>query len=246
MAVDRKTFVLVHGAWHGGWCWRDVAAILRARGHAVTTPTQTGLGERAHLLSRAIDLATFVTDIETHILFEDLADVVLVGHSFAGPVISGVADRIPEGLSRLIYLDAQVLESGETPMSRMPEDIAAERIRQAEESSGGLSLPAPPASVFGVRDPHQTAWVESRLTPHPMRTYHCALTLSNSCGNGLPADYIVCTDPIYQPLQSARERARQAGWPMHELPTGHDAMVTEPGATADLLEAIASGKDHAD
>ncbi len=234
-----RTFVLVHGAWHGGWCWRDVAAILRVRGHTVTAPTQTGLGERAHLISPQVDLATFVTDIENHIRFEALDRIVLVGHSFAGGVISGVAETMPERIERLVYLDAVMLESGETPMSRIPEDVAAERIRLAEETSGGLSLPAPPASAFGISDPGQIARVESRLTAHPLKTYLTSLTFRNAPGNGLPAHYIVCTDPLYQPLESARERARKAGWPMHHLATGHDAIVTAPDATADLLETIA-------
>jgi pimeloyl-ACP methyl ester carboxylesterase len=235
------TFVLVHGAWHGGWCWRHIAEILRTRGHAVTTPTQTGLGERSHLLLREITLSTFVADIENHILFEDLNNVVLVGHSFAGSIISGVADRMAERIDRLIYLDALMLQSGETPMSRVPEDIAAERIRLAEEASGGLAIPAPPASAFGVTDPGQAAWVGSLLTPHPLNTYLSNLTFDNPLGNGLPADYIVCADPLYLPLEDARNRTRQLGWPMHDLPTGHDAMVSAPQATADLVEAIAAG-----
>jgi len=235
------TFVLVHGAWHGGWCWRHVAEILRARGHAVTMPTQTGLGERSHLLSREISLSTFVADIENHILFEDLTNAVLVGHSFAGSIISGVADRMAERVGRLIYLDALMLQSGESPMSRVPEEIAAERIRLAEEASGGLAIPAPPASAFGIADPGQAAWVESQLTPHPLNTYLTDLTFDNPLGNGLPADYIVCADPIYLPLESSRNRIHEAGWPMHDLPTGHEAMVSAPQATADLIEAIAAG-----
>jgi pimeloyl-ACP methyl ester carboxylesterase len=235
------TFVLVHGAWHGGWCWRHVAAILRGRGHTVTMPTQTGLGERAHLMSREIDLATFVADIENHILFEDLAGVVLVGHSFAGTVIGGVADRLAGRIDRLIYLDALMLQSGETPMSRVPDEVAAERLKLAGETSGGLSIPPPPASAFGISDAAQTAWVESRLTPHPLNTYLSSLTFDNPAAAGLPTDYIVCTDPLYLPLEDARHRARYAGWPMHDLATGHDAMVMAPEATADLIENIADG-----
>ncbi len=239
--ASSKTFVLVHGAWHGGWCWRHVAGILRDEGHRVTTPTQTGLGERAHLMSREIALATFVSDIENHIVYEDLTDVVLVGHSFAGGVITGVADRIAERLDRLIYLDATLLESGETPMSRMPDDVVEERMKLAQETSSGLSLPAPSASAFGISDALQAAWVESKLTPHPFNTYLSALSLENPPANGMPADYIVCADPVYLPLEAARQRARQAGWPMHDLTSGHDAMVSAPQATADLIKLIAAG-----
>src|SRR5690349_12899671 len=101
-----KTYVLVHGAWHGGWCWSKVAAILRGRGHAVVTPTQTGLGERSHLLSKSIDLDVFVADIANVIKYEELNEVVLVGHSFGGNAISGVADKMPQRIRRLVYLDA--------------------------------------------------------------------------------------------------------------------------------------------
>jgi len=240
--TSSATFVFVHGAWHGGWCWRHVAGILRARGHAVTTPTQTGLGERSHLISREIGLGTFVTDIESHIEYEDLTNVILVGHSFGGSVVSGLADRMPARLRRLIYIDALIVKSGETPMSRVPDDVAAERIRLAHETSDGLSVPAPPASAFGIGDATQAAWVESRLTPHPLNTYLTSLTFEHPLGNGLAADYIACTDPLYAPLETSRARVREAGWPIHELATSHDAMVSAPEATADLIEAIAAGE----
>jgi pimeloyl-ACP methyl ester carboxylesterase len=152
-AAGTKTFVLVHGAWHGGWCWSKVAAILRGRGHTVLTPTQTGLGERSHLLSPAIDLDTFVTDIANVLKFEDLKDVVLVGHSFGGNAISGVADRMPARLRQIVYLDAVILENGQTVFSQLPPDIVAARTKAAQESSGGLSLPTPLASAFGVSNP---------------------------------------------------------------------------------------------
>src|SRR4030095_5416665 len=109
-----KTFVLVHGAWHGGWCWSRVASILRGRGHIVLTPTQTGVGERSHLLSRSIDLDVFVADIVNVLQWEDLKDVVLVGHSFGGHATSGTADRVPERISQIVYLDAWILENGQT------------------------------------------------------------------------------------------------------------------------------------
>jgi len=119
------TFVLVHGVWHGGWCWSRVAALLRARGHRVTTPTQTGLGERSHLLSPAITMDTFVEDIVRHLEWEDLQDVVLVGHSFGGAPITGAADRVLERIGRLIYLDGAIMEDGETWFGLLPPDIAA-------------------------------------------------------------------------------------------------------------------------
>jgi len=238
--MSARTFVLVHGAWHGGWCWSKVATILRGRGHAVVTPTQTGLGERAHLLSRSIDLDVFVTDIANVLAYEDLDDVVLVGHSFGGNAISGVADRMRGRIRGLVYLDAVILENGESAFGRMPADVVASRTRAAEESSGGLSIPAPPPAAFGIVDEAQASFVQSRLTPHPLATYISPLRLVNQVGNGLPATYIVCTDPIYSPLETSRSRVETTGWTTIEIRTGHDAMVSAPGRLADMLEANAA------
>jgi pimeloyl-ACP methyl ester carboxylesterase len=233
------TFVLVHGVWHGGWCWSRVADILRARGHRVTTPTQTGLGERAHLLSADITIQTFVEDIVRHLAFEDLTDVTLVGHSFGGIPITGAADRVPERIGKLVYLDAIMLESGETWFDLLPSDLAADRKALADRTSGGLSLPPAPPESFGVTRPEDVAFLQPRLTPHPFRTFTTALELKRPVGNGLPAHYIQCTDPPYPPAKVALDRALRHGWPVSQIATGHDAMVTEPEKLADLLEEIA-------
>jgi pimeloyl-ACP methyl ester carboxylesterase len=237
VATNRKTFVLLHGAWHGGWCWERVAGPLRARGHRVTTPTQTGLGERSHLMSPDIDLAVFTADLVNHLLWEGLTNVVLVGHSFGGNAISGAAEEVPGRIARLVYLDALVPISGRTPFDEYPADVAAQRIRQAEETSGGLSIPPPPAAAFAVTDPADAAWLEARLTPHPLHTFTTSQTFRDEPGNGLPAEYIVCNDPVYRgPLYGVRARVRSLGWPVTEIATGHDAMVTAPGALVDILE----------
>ena len=240
MAAPSKTFVLVHGAWHGGWCWSAVAAILRGRGHRVFTPTQTGLGERSHLLSKSIDLDVFITDIANVLKWEDLTDVVLVGHSFGGSSISGVADRMRDRIQRLVYLDAVILENGQSVFSQLPKDVVAARTQAARETSEGLSIPAPPAAAFGITDAAQTASVASRLTPHPFFTFASPLEIANKLGNGLPASYIICTDPIYQPLEKSHNWARTSGWKMREIKTGHDAMIIAPERLADLLEAEAA------
>jgi pimeloyl-ACP methyl ester carboxylesterase len=238
-ATRSKTFVLVHGAWHGGWCWSRVASILRGRGHGVFTPTQTGLGERSHLLSKSIDLDVFITDIANVLKWEGLSDVVLVGHSFGGNAISGVADRMRGRIRQLVYLDAVILEDGQSAFSQLPKEVVEARTRAAEETSGGLSIPAPPPAAFGITDAVQTQFVASRLTPHPFNTYTSPLRLVNKVGNGLAASYIVCTDPIYQPLETSRNWVKGAGWKMIEIKTGHDAMVTAPERLADLLDADA-------
>lgn len=229
-------FVLVHGAWHGGWCWRRVADILRARGHRVTTPTMTGLGERAHLLSPEITLTTFGEDLTAHLRFEEVSDAVLVGHSFGGNPISYAVERMGDRIQRLVYFDAQVVFPGETPASNSaPEDVAIRR-QMAQDSSGGLSLPPPPAEAMGISDPTDASWLEEMMTPHPWRTFETPLEIEQTPGAGKPALYIACTEPVYKPLAWARARAAEIGWDMAEIVAGHDAMISAPEALADLLE----------
>src|SRR5262245_7223254 len=159
-AATAKTFVLVHGAWHGGWCWSKVAALLRGRGHNAYPPTQTGLGERAHLWAKTITLGRFVTDIVNVVKWEDLKDVILVGHSFGGNAISGTADQVPDRIRQLVYLDSVMLENGQSVFGMLPKEVVAARMKAAEETSGGLSIPAPPPSAFGVADAAQAAWLQ--------------------------------------------------------------------------------------
>ncbi|GJE02673.1 alpha/beta fold hydrolase [Methylobacterium isbiliense] len=237
------TFVLVHGAWHGGWCWRRVADRLRAGGHRVFAPTCTGLGERAHLLARGITLATFVRDIAGVIEAEELADVVLVGHSFGGLAISGVADLMPEAIRHLVYLDALLVEPGRAPFDVLPPEVVADRRRAAEETSGSVSLPVPPPAAFGVFDPQDAAWLARRLTPHPLGTYESPLALASPVGNGLPRTYVACAAPAYPALDGVKAWVRrQEGWGWREIETGHDAMVSAPDAVVALLLDLARAR----
>ena len=229
------TYVLVHGAWHGGWCWQKVKALLEAQGHRVFTPTKTGLGERAHLMSGTITMDTLVEDIANVIRYEDLHEVILVGHSFGGTVISGVAEKVKERLRGLIYLDAAILENGESMFSQMPEEIVAERKALALESSNGLSLPVPNAKALGLLKDAHWDFVKARLTPQPLSTYDTPISLNALPGQGLPCRYIVCTQPLYEPLAWARERAKAYGWEIIKLSTGHDAMVSDPEGLVALL-----------
>jgi pimeloyl-ACP methyl ester carboxylesterase len=236
--LNPKIYVLVHGAYHGGWCWKHVAARLVAQGHAVYTPTWTGLGERSHLLSLGPTLETHIEDVAQVLRYEDLFDVVLVGHSFAGSVVSALADRMPERLRHLVYLDALVLRSGESSASRTPERAAAYRKRAAE---AGNSLGVPPLAPahYGVIDPELAAWTQERLTPHPLQAYYDRLQLRHPLGNGLPASYIACSDPLFAGTASSRELARNMpGWNYLEIPTGHDAMLTQPAELARMLASI--------
>ena len=238
--ANGRTYVLVHGAFHGGWCWRRVAQRLTAAGHSVFTPTQTGLGERKHLLSKEISMDVFVDDIVNLIDAEELANVYLVGHSFGGGAISGVADRIPERLKRLVYLDAGIPESGKSSFDRLPVAVRDARLQAAVESSGGLSIPVPPVSSFGLKAPSDIEWVQRRMTPHPLKTYMTAPTMKNPIANGVPTTYIRCTDPLYANVNPSAEFAKShAAWQYLEIKTGHDAMVSAPKELTDLLLGLA-------
>lgn len=234
------TFVLIHGAWHGGWCWRDVAGRLRAAGHEVFAPTMTGLGERAHLLDAGTGLSTFIDDACAVIECEELTEVVLVGHSFGGLVISGVADRMKDRIAQLVYLDALVVENGQSGLGILPEAVQRERSRTIDEEGLRMAIPTP--DKFGVSDPAQAAWLLRRLSPHPLKAYTEPLCLRHPVGNGLPKTYIAVTDPWYAPLAAIRDRLRaREDWAWREIAGGHDAMVTSPAALADMLLDIAGG-----
>jgi pimeloyl-ACP methyl ester carboxylesterase len=237
---SEKTYVLVHGAWHGGWCWKEVSDTLRGMGHRVSTPTQTGLGERKHLLNKDITLDTFVADVINHIEAEELDRVILVGHSFGGTSISGVADKIPKRIRHLVYLDSVILQNGQSVFSTLPPDLVEARRKLAVEQGNGISIQPPSPTAFGVADDHPLAsWVKRRLTPHPISTYDSPIRIDNPVGNGKPRTYIICTNPIYEPLEAVRQWVKkQEGWRVREISTGHDAMVTAPLELARMLAEI--------
>lgn len=234
-----KTYVLVHGAWHGGWCWEKVAQSLRDHGHTVTTPTCPGLGEQAHLLSKDISLTTFITSITNHILYQGLQNVVLVGSGFAGVVISGVADRIPQLIDRLVFVDAMVLPSGMSVFEAQPAAITRKRMEQVRTVGKGVAIPAPPFDGYGMVDTQTAAWVSRRLTPHPVGTYEEKLQLVNPLGNGRPRIYIDCTASPFAPLIEVKKQLRgQDGWTWVELDSHHDPMISEPAALSGLLATL--------
>lgn len=231
----RPVFVLVHGAWHGGWCWQKVSSLLRQQGDDVYTPTLSGLGEHENTLSSAIDLNTHIADIVNFIVMEDLHDVVLVGHSYAGAVITGVADRIPERLSRLVYLDAMLLENGQSALSVHP---AADQafLKKAAEKNNNLSVSPFPVQAFGITGPEEVKWVTERLTPQPYQTFTQPLILKHPFGNHLPLSYIACTDAHLPVLKAFADKVRKnKDWKFYTLNTGHDAMLTAPDELVSLL-----------
>jgi pimeloyl-ACP methyl ester carboxylesterase len=228
-------FVLVHGAWHGGWAWQNVSADLREKGSIVYTPTLSGLGEHKNTLNRDIDLNTHINDIVNLIVMEDLHDVVLVGHSYAGAVIAGVADKIPERLSKLIFLDALIIRNGQSALSQTPKENQEYTAKAAEKDSG-LTIPILTADYFGVTDPKDIKWVNERLAGQPYKTFTQPLVLNHPYGNHLPLFYIFCNNPILPPIKRfAEEVKNDRNWKYYTMNTGHDAMITTPHELATLL-----------
>ncbi len=240
-----STFILIHGAWHGGWCWQRVAPLLRAKGHEVLTPSLSGMGEHAHLLIPQITLETHVQDVVNVCKRYEVKDAVLVGHSYGGLAITGAADRLhgTDHLKRLVYLDALVPQQDGTRWSdfHKPDAIAA-RHAAGRGPGMGLALPLPEAKAFGVSDAADLAWVDRNLKPHPYGTYLSSLTLPELAKGGgaaaLPRTYIDCTTPFYSDFNGTKQRLKaDKGWKYVELATCHDAMVTMPKETAELLMA---------
>ena len=242
------TYVLVHGGGHGGWCYQRVARLLRSAGHEVYTPTLTGLGERSHLLSPAIDLDLHITDVVALLRYQDLRDVILVGHSYGGMVITGVADRAAERVGRVVYLDAANPVNGQSLV-----DVAGpiiEATRPSGEVVDGVELvllPFPEAGRFyGVTDPDDVAWMADRLTGHPWSCFEQPLRLTNEAALwAIPQYHIVCTSTLATRDPELMEQARAAGR-LWEVDTGHDLMITEPVAVADALLEIAADRARVD
>jgi pimeloyl-ACP methyl ester carboxylesterase len=235
------TYVLVHGGGHGGWCYQRVARLLRGAGHEVYTPTLTGLGERAHLLNETVDLNLHIHDIAAVLEFDDLRDVVLVGHSYGGMVITGVADREADRVGRLVYLDAATPINGQSLV-----DVAGpiiEAVRPSGETVNGVELvllPSPEAGMFyGVNDPADLAWMAQRLTGHPWKCFEQPLTLTNETALwSIPQFHIVCTSTLATRDVQLMAEARSEGR-LWDIDTGHDLMITEPEKVANaLLEVL--------
>lgn len=234
--------VLVHGAWHGGWCWDRVRPVLEAAGFRVFTPTLTGLGDRAHLRHPVPGLRTHIDDVARLIEAEQLEQVVLVGHSYAGMVVTGVADRLRGRIRHLVYLDAAVPGDGDSFASHIPgisDEIVARRIAAFKAmASDGEWLAPPSPDVVGVSDPEDAAWLARQLTPHPLRTWLDPLPLPNAGHAGIPKTYVLATKPettiMGYPLHA--EIAGKGGeWTRREIACGHDMMVVEAAWTAALI-----------
>ena len=227
-AVSKPTIVIVHGAWGGSWAFRQVEALLREKGFNVYRPQLTGLGERVHLSRPDIGLSTHIDDVVNTILYEDLHDVILMGHSYGGMVITGVADRVPDRIRRLVYVDAFVPNDGESAMSLV--------------GAGGSWLKNMTKGDYIV-----PAWVKPdqpppRDEPQPLKTFTDAIVLKNKAGFKVPATYILTVEAGKaakdDDFWSQAQRARERGWPVEQLTADHNAQWSAPEALAAMLAGI--------
>ncbi|HEV2576141.1 MAG TPA: alpha/beta hydrolase [Acidobacteriaceae bacterium] len=223
-----RTFVLVHGAWHGGWCWRRVADRLTAKGHYVVAPTLSGVGERSHLKAEDIDLTTHVEDVVGEMKWKDLDDVVLVGHSYGGMVITGVAEQMRERIAAIVYLDAFMPGDGQsladfTNRTSWPEPVT----------------PAPPATYFHVNE-KDAAWVQSKLTAHPTRCFTQKLKVTGAYQSIAKKLYVRAPLFAQKGFDQALEQCRaDKSWQTATVTCGHDVMIDQPGELAAMLEKFA-------
>ncbi|HYG54055.1 MAG TPA: alpha/beta fold hydrolase [Burkholderiales bacterium] len=228
------TFVLVHGGWHGGWCWRSVAGLLRRAGHEVYAPSLTGMGDRAHLLTRDIDLEVHVQDIVALLEMEDLSDVTLVGHSYGGMVVTGVAGKIPNRIRRVVYLDAFVPGNGKCALDYVVPERAA-RIREEGARTGFVS--PPPVSLWGLVKPEHVDFVRPRETRHPFKTFTQPVRIADAAAWAkLPKTFVYCSSPATGTFdQFAAKYRNDPAWRYHELKCGHDAMILLPEEVTAIL-----------
>jgi pimeloyl-ACP methyl ester carboxylesterase len=236
------TFVLVHGGRHGGWSWKQVASNLRARGHEVYVSSLSGLGDRAHLLDLVgvIDLDTHIREIAGLLVFEDLTNVVLVGHSYGGMVITAVADGDDGRVARVVFLDAQVPRDGESVLDLMSKE-GAQEFRQMIAEGDGLRVPARLVTpeFWDVTDPDVITWMRPRITDQPAATLEQKIRLS-STPLRVPRTYIKCTASDKMPLTLVDRVREDPEFELISLPIGHDAIVIDPGLVAGLLDEIAT------
>ena len=229
-------FVLVHGAWHGAWCWKRVLPGLWAAGHRAFAVTLSGVGERAHIDPASVTLATHIADVANVIEAEELTSAILVGHSYAGVVVTGVAQRLAERLRHLVYLDGVVPHPGESwSAGQAPETRAARRRVIAEQGV----LPPPDPAIFGLEGA-DAVWAARRQTPHPGRPYDTPIDFESGRIASIRRTFISCTAPPLATIDSSRARAcSEPGWNFIELAAGHDPMISAPGALLQILLKLA-------
>jgi pimeloyl-ACP methyl ester carboxylesterase len=233
----RKTFVLVHGTWHGGWCWRRVVDALESKGHKVYAESLTGLGDRSHLLTRDVNLTTHVNDVVNLIKWDDLKDIVLVGHSSAGFVITQAAEQIGPSVASIVYLDAFVPQPGDNLIS-----LANPGPRKALEDAvarGDLVAKPVPSAAFKVNEKDQP-WVDAKCTPHPLAAVAEKVTAAGAYEKITRKTYIRAKgfdSPVFD--QTLAKMKTMPGWKTYEVPSGHDVMVDMPDRLVEILLEVA-------
>jgi pimeloyl-ACP methyl ester carboxylesterase len=239
-SVTMSNFVLIHGAMVGGWCWHYVTPYLRAAGHDVCSPTLTGHGDRVHLATPDIDLDTHIHDVVNLLYYEDLTDVVLVGWSYGGMIAAGVADRVPQRIAHVVYLDSDVPRNGDTSVP-----LSQHAFREELACNGGDSWRIPPefmVSKLAMLPDEVKSWVVPRLTPHLLRTWLQPIRLTGAASS-IPTTYIRCTvgyDPTDEDTKRQDERIRsEPSWRYKEIADHHFCVWTSPAIVAGLLlEAV--------
>lgn len=233
------TFLLTHGAWHGGWCWRRLHDILVREGHRVFCPTLTGLGERRHLLHPDVSLDTHIEDVIAVTVAEEIADIVLIGHSYGGAVVTNVADRMPDSLRALVFLDAYIARDGESIIDADPPERQQAIRSRIEETGQGPVLPCPPAVIYGLRSEADREWVDRRQTPHPAATYTQKSTITGAWRTVPKLVYIATTGFSQSDFRDiSASLAEDDAFVRAEIDSGHDAMIDAPADLAALVQRL--------
>jgi len=232
-----ETFLVCHGAWSAGWAWKKMHPLMQAAGHRLITPSYTGLGERAHLANPSIDLEAHIQDVLAVIKYEDLSDIVLLGHSYGGMVATGVADRARERVAQLIYLDAYVPRDGQSLFDL--NEVAIEKMREAARNGDGWRIP--PVPTPPDTSPADVEWLTARRIDMPLKCFEQRLKLQHG-EPALPRSYIYATriTPADTFGQFAKRTKNEAGWRYFEIDASHSPNVTAPEALMALLMEIAA------
>jgi pimeloyl-ACP methyl ester carboxylesterase len=234
-----SSFVLIHGGWHGGWCWKKVAMLLRGRGHDVFTPSLTGMGDREHLYTPEVGLDTHTADILSLLRVERLRDVILVGHSYGGVIMTLVADQIPSDLSALVYVDAVIPQAGVPGWEGFPPERQKQMLKGAE-ALGGWRVPPPDPTAWGIENEADLQWLRECCSPHPIKTMRDAPQLTGAWHSVPTKHYILAgAQPNPRFLAHYDSVSKQADWSTETIMGSHDLMVTHPFELAHSLDKIA-------
>ena len=231
------SFVLVHGGWHGGWCWDRVVPLLAASGHDVATPTLVGLGDRVAEASADISIGTHAVEIEQAVRSTS-GPVVLVAHSYSGAPVEVAAPRLVDKLARIVHIDSFALDDGEAIFDTFPPPVRDAVLAQVAATGAGWQVEPLPPALLGLEKADDIAAVMPRLTPQPLRTMQERVSIGTGAED-VPRTYVECmAGAETKPFGFFADRARARGWDTHSLPTGHEIMITDPEILAQLLSDL--------